>query len=953
MEIIDRDRRLLAPRYEIESEIGRGGSSIVYRALDQRHGRSVAVKVLSQEVWSEVKPERFLREIRIAAKLQHPNILPLFDSGEVDGLLYYVMPFVEGESLGDRLTREGPLPLDDAVSIVTDVAEALGYAHAQGVIHRDIKPGNILLSEGRAIVADFGIARAVDQAADSFRTITGHAPGTPAYMSPEQAGHGEIDTRTDLYSLGCVLYETLTGEPPFSGRTVLAVVAKHLSQPPPSLEVVRPSVPGGLADVFEKSLSKTPADRFQSADEFATAVRLGVHTPQRSKRTPKAGPRLAIAAVLLLSIGIWAWRTALVPESGADPQTVMVFPLVVAGESEEVDLGWDVALAIGTALEHTEPLRWIDGWQWLPEEIRDDMRLATPERLAGIARSRGAGRYISGVIRPAGDSVAVVLRLQDTESDVILGQETEWGLASSPVYEAGLAAIVPLITRLLEPGRVVDLSPLTNRNPGAIALLIQGDRLYRQSQFGDALEFYRRAVNEDSLLAIAAAKGAVAASWEDRYSDALDLAQLAVRQDSLLPVRYRNFVHGVKAYVEGQADTAVTRLSLAVESYPDWVESLGMLGETHYHLLGTTLEPELAARSALEEAVTIDPTFTPPLMHLSEIALRAGDLDQARDWILRLQIVGADLDQTRKLTLMLDCVESGGTGSEIWRREAERAPKIVLDAARDLAVGGAHPKCAEEAFRAAYTVEASRYGSLLGLQALLLAQGRVSETVQLLDSALADGIRGAFNLYLVNAPLSEAFNVGAGEAERLARDPSGEGYLGSSPVTSWLLGMWLALQGDLDRAEVTALKLDSLRAGSRSREARLLATAIEGHFALAGRLEEVAVQKFSGLSPNAPPGRYYWELHESLAVEKILLARSLLARGDYQGAHDVASVFDHPVPIMYLAYLAPSLEIRRQAAEAMRRPDLADRYSGRLVRLGWTNGQVPISASGPLINSSR
>ncbi len=956
-EILGRVKAALAGLYDVELEIGRGGASTVFRARDLRHERDVAIKVLSPVVWSELLPDRFLREISIAGRLSHPNILPLFDSGEADGLLYYVMPFVEGESLRDRLIREGPLPVEDAVELVAGVADALQHAHAQGVVHRDIKPGNILLLHGSPVVADFGIAQAVDHAADAFRTTTGHVPGTPAYMSPEQAGGQEVDARSDLYSLGCLLYETLAGEPPFSGRTALAVVAKHMSERPPSLEVVRPAVPGGLVDVLEKSLQKVPADRFQTAEEFRVAVRGGLNQRLRKSDDPgvlasvRRRPRAAVAALASVAALIVWGSTFIGPTSPQlDDQRVVVFPLVLSGQADVAGLGWDVALAIGSALEHTEPLTWSDGWQWLPEEVRGDARRASSRLLGDISRSRGAARYVSGVIRPTADSTAVVLRLHASDDGRVLGQETVWGLPGTPVYEAGLGALLPLLTQLLEPGRAVDLSPLTDRKPAAVLLSIQGDRAYRQSNFGQASQFYRRALEADSLLVFAAAKGATALVWEDRYEDALDLSRRAVAHDSLLPPRYRHFARGVNAYLEGQADSAVHHLTQALRDAPDWLEAEGLLGETFYHLLPNAKPMADPARVYFERVMESDPSFTPPMIHVAEITIRAGEVDQARRWVERLRDVGDEGERRiARLGLTLECVSTGGLGHDRWQVEADLDVQLVLDAAVGFAAGGAYPTCAEEAFRAAYSDEAASWGALLGLQSLMLAQGRLAEAEALLDSALTRGIRGAYSLYLFDSPMSARFDEGSQEAEQLARDPSGVGYVGSAPTTPWLIGLWLAQRGDSIPVKLLEADLKSRADGPRGREARLLSSAVAGHLALSRGETDEAVRVFEELSPTAPPWRLYWELHEALAIEKILLARALLARGDNQAAHDVAATFDHGVPITYLAYLAPSLEIRRRAAEALGKSAWADEYRIRLLELGWPNGEVPLSLSGRLI----
>src|SRR5678809_88617 len=263
----------LADRYRIERELGKGGMATVYLAEDLRHGRKVAVKVLLPELAAVLGAERFLSEIHVTAALQHPHILPLFDSGQAEGQLFYVMPYVEGESLRSRLDRERQLPIEDALRIAHEVGSALSYAHRHGVIHRDIKPENILLHDGHALVADFGIALAVTNAGGGRLTQTGLSLGTPQYMSPEQAtGERTIDGRTDVYSLGAVTYEMLTGEPPHSGQTVQAIIARVLTERPRSIRSVRPNVSEDLAFAVEHALEKIPADRWHSAREFSDAI---------------------------------------------------------------------------------------------------------------------------------------------------------------------------------------------------------------------------------------------------------------------------------------------------------------------------------------------------------------------------------------------------------------------------------------------------------------------------------------------------------------------------------------------------------------------------------------------------------------------------------------------------------------------------------------------------------
>src|SRR6266550_3628028 len=310
-------RTALAGRYAIERVLGRGGMATVYLAQDRKHGRPVAIKLLDPELAAALGRERFLREIETAARLTHPHILPLHDSGEADGLLYYVMPYVEGESLRQRLNREQQLPIEDAVAIACAVASALSYAHSRDVVHRDVKPENILLSGGEAMVADFGIAAAVDAAGGGSLTRTGVVLGTPAYMSPEQAaGERPLDGRTDVYGLGCVVYEMLTGEPPFTGPTGQAIIAKRFTDPVPSARRLRETIPPAVDRAIAKALARAPADRFATPRQFAEALRAPGEVAAPAPAIPEpAAPAPAPApngtqAIARHAFARHAWREA-------------------------------------------------------------------------------------------------------------------------------------------------------------------------------------------------------------------------------------------------------------------------------------------------------------------------------------------------------------------------------------------------------------------------------------------------------------------------------------------------------------------------------------------------------------------------------------------------------------------------------------------------------------------
>ena len=323
-----RFQALLEGRYAIERELGRGGMATVYLARDLRHGRTVAIKLLQPEITTSLTAERFLREIHITAKLQHPNILGLFDSGAEDGFCYYVMPHVEGESLRDRLLWDKQLSVDGGVQVAIEVASALAYAHSRGVVHRDIKPENILFSAGHAIVADFGIARAVSEGQRSI-TAVGIPLGTPPYMSPEQAqGLENIDHRSDIYALGCMLFEMIAGRPPYVGVSVGKVIQQHLMAPIPSLREHRPEAPEALDRILTKSLAKDRAGRYQTADELVEALRL-VAAATTLERSLPTGER-AVAGVPTPVGGVATSTPTMVPAAGSNDRRLLYFVATLA-----------------------------------------------------------------------------------------------------------------------------------------------------------------------------------------------------------------------------------------------------------------------------------------------------------------------------------------------------------------------------------------------------------------------------------------------------------------------------------------------------------------------------------------------------------------------------------------------------------------------------------------------
>jgi serine/threonine-protein kinase len=523
----------LRDRYRLERELGQGGMATVYLARDLKHDRLVALKVLRPDLAHTLGPGRFLREIEIAARLSHPNILPLYDSGTwalADGApgLYYALPFVEGESLRSRLTREGQLPVQDALRIAGDVAAALAYAHEQGVIHRDIKPENILLSgypphreavgDWRVLLADFGIAKAVDAAGAERLTETGLALGTPAYMSPEQ-GHADrhLDQRTDLYALGCVLYEMLAGQPPFTGVSAQAILARHALDPVPSLRSVRPTVPKSLERTVTQALAKVPADRFATAQEFGRAL-AGHHSSTGLKRI-RAGGRslLALGGAALIGVaalGMLLWRSQLraLYSEGLEPQVLVVLPFRNLGPPA------DQYFADGLTEELTSRLTGLPGFRVIARTTADHYG-PQPASLRQLGRELGAGYVLQGSVRwersPASGGPG---RLRVTPQLVQVADESHrW----AQVFEAELTEVFEVQSRIAEevtlaldlalgaPNREA-LTPKGTRKPDAYDFYLRGnDYLGRSSTEGDlraAVSLYHQAVALDPAFAEAQAR---------------------------------------------------------------------------------------------------------------------------------------------------------------------------------------------------------------------------------------------------------------------------------------------------------------------------------------------------------------------------------------------------------------------------------------------------------------
>ena len=931
MDQVDRLRVALAGRYEVDREIGRGGMACVYRAHDRQHDRDVALKVLRPELAATLGIERFLREIRIEARLQHPHILPLYDSGTADGLLYYVMPYVEGETLRDRIRREKQLPVGEAVRIAREIAEALDYAHKHDVVHRDIKPSNILLSGGQAVVADFGIARAISVADQESLTASGLAVGTPEYMSPEQgAGDTNVDGRSDIYALGCVLYEMLGGEPPFTGRTAQNILARHRHDPPPPLRVVRPTLSAEMAEVVEIALAKLPADRFASADQFATALTRAVDGPLPVRATGATRRRrlLVLGGIALAAAALWR----LLPETESlDPNRVVVFPLQGASSAPRDD----ASLALVASLNTTSSLIGIDGGK-LDSPGADRSAAALRRR----ARGESAAFYVEGRLLSA-DSLRLLLDLHDLRSGSVTHRLVTFP-AGADGWAVGVRAALEILPVLIPTGRSAELPSLTGRSPAAMAEYFLGERSYRRAAFGDALEHFQRAVAIDSGFALAALRGTQAASWHRRPEEAEALVAVALANEQVLSPRQREFAHGVHAYLTGQADAAAQRFKNAIAMDPTAAEPWMMLGETYQHLIPTASPLDSLAEQAFEQVRELDPTFAPVLFHLIEYAVRRGDRQRAERLMEEYRRSSPDPDLLQTIELAYGCVQ-GTMPARQWRSAVERSPARVFDAAQIFAVGGLHqPRCAETAWRALLDWDTttgdlhSRYqfAALLGLHGLLVAEGRDADVRALLegDTVFRATYRG--QLYILGALAGAGFEREADAFAEGARRTYRSSPDNLSSIDLWFLGCWRAHRGGAAEAEEMSERILRNAAAGSPRRDSLLAASLRARATLARGDSAEAIRQLRALTPTAPSHQdLTWDPWESLGGERLLLARLLLAHGQAAGALGVASGFDSPVPVSYLMYLHASLSVRVQAAEQLGDTRLAEAGRARLAAL--------------------
>ena len=642
---LERMQLVLGDRYLFERELGRGGMATVYLARDIKHDRQVAVKVLLPDLSASIGAERFEREIRLAGRLQHPHILGMYDSGVADGLLYYVMPFVEGESLRDKIDRQGQLPVDDALQIALEVADALGYAHKQQIIHRDIKPENILLSGGHALVADFGIARAIEAGSQKL-TQTGMAIGTPTYMSPEQGMGEAVGPTTDIYALGCVLFEMLAGEPPFTGKTSTGILAKHVMEQVPSLRIIRSAAPAEVEMAIFAAMGKSPADRPQTCEAFAemlvsaptghTSTRLMTMRHTAARRTgggmtgafgvPMAAPLpiwrrtpvMIAAAVILLGGGFAAWKVAghkgVKPgATGVDAKRIAVLYFEDAKPSDSLRV-----LADGLTENLIQNLGMVQGLSIVSRggvEAYRDAKI-TPD---SVARALGAGTLVRGSVERMGDKIHVTVHLADAGSNTDLtGSPQSFDLPAAnltAVRDSTVQKAATMIRAGIGSEVLLRQQRQGTSNADAWLALQRAERLRKNGNAAAA----------DSALAAAEA---IDDKWPDPIVARARLAYEESRkfgldhaQDADAPIQ-RGLAHIDRALkVEAQnADALELRGNL---SYWRWLLRLEQDPTKAKQLIA-------AARADLEQATTINPNQAGAWASLSHLYNNVPDVPLAK-----------------------------------------------------------------------------------------------------------------------------------------------------------------------------------------------------------------------------------------------------------------------------------------------------------------------------------
>lgn len=856
-------RDALSAEYKLQDELGRGASAVVFRAIDLKLNRAVAIKVLRPEIVSGAGSQRFEREVSVAAALSHPHAVAIHSSGRAAGLLYYVMPLIEGESLRDRLARERQLPLDEALRITREIASALQYAHDRNFVHRDVKPENILLTGGEAVLGDFGLARVLHDGGTPL-TASGIAVGTAAYMSPEQASGDAVDARTDQYSLACVLYEMLAGVPPFHAATARGMLARHRMDPAPHVRQLRETVPQGIEDALLKAMAKLPADRYPTVTEWTralegaltsdtlAAVRRPTPLPARVKVLRIASAVVVAAAMVVLGLSTWQrWQRNRVVR--LDPNRLVVAPFDVIDPADSV---WRIGLVyvLSRNLDGIGQLRSVP-----PRVVVRDL-IAQPDGIspAELSRRTRAGLVVSGqLVRNPPDALMLRVSLTDATTDRTLADADVTGRSSQPLEVADSATI--LILRGLSQTRKIIYSGgggFLTRSLTALRAFLRGEQSYQANDFTVSTRYYEAAVREDSGFAVALRRLAAARRADNGEGDALarEYSQRAAalnhglgRRDSLLIVAESlAAVRPQSAAFYDAGDQRLMRrrfqaLDILAREYPSDPDARVALAEAWYHDGDRAGVSPDDARAAFDNAISSDPAFGPAYYHAIELTLGEFGADSARQLTLRyLDILPSD----RRFRIVLDLL----AGGPAERRRVDPllrqlALDSLLDAADVLKLASGQATSSEPIYKALLarsdvigTDDENNVRDLYARQ--LLQNGRASSAAEVMRRGKArPGLLVSFGLAISGA-------ISRTDADSIFR----EGLRTSSRARLLLALGWFG-----ETRNVEALRQLSQRASiaakndSSSAFERYVAGAAAAYIALANGDKTRALQAFSTL----------------------------------------------------------------------------------------------------------
>lgn len=674
-DILERLRAALQESYAVDRQIGQGGMATVYLATDLKHQRNVAIKVLRPELTASIGADRFLREIEVSAGLQHPHIVPVYDSGQRDGLLYYVMPFVEGESLRDLLVREGRLPLARAAEIVREAASGLAYAHQHGIVHRDVKPENIMLSGGHAVVADFGIARAIDASRPDAENITGTgiAIGTPAYMSPEQATADAVDARSDQYALACVFYEMVTGTQAFSGKSVQAMLTAMLTGPRPKLSTVVAETPSGVDAATQRALATDPDARFPDITSFARAVAQESTGAAAATRESRRWKRLAIALPLLVAAvgAVWVMLFGVpgrVVVSGAE--TIAVVPFSTNGAAAE-GLGEGLVDLLAGNLDGVGPIRAIEPRAILREwrrRVKPGEVFDLDDALA-VGRTLEAGSVLTGSVVATGSTARLLAQLVDMQGNQLATAQVDGPVDSVLVLADRLTLnVLQAIWKSREPLPSANASGITSTSMPAIRAYLDGERYHRRGQWDSAQVAFERAVAADSTFALAWYKLANTMGWVGNYNQPLAFlaSANAVKYSENLPPRTRRILIAYERFQQGDPAAADSMRSYTA-NYPDDADGWYLLGEAQYHTRMYRPLPTTAMIAPFDRVLAIDSALTPAAIHPMEMAILERDTARIQAYLRVFEAAGAtgEVDRTRRAAAVALGKDTVGIGALI------------------------------------------------------------------------------------------------------------------------------------------------------------------------------------------------------------------------------------------------------------------------------------------------